>query len=98
MTTMQKIAVSAALTATIGAGIYEAKQTSNARAEVTTLQKQQIPLALEIARLQARETQLSNLLAQATEQRPAYDLKPYAATSEQKAALDKLVQAVSPAR
>jgi RNA polymerase sigma factor (sigma-70 family) len=69
MTTMQKIAVSAALTATIGAGIYEAKQASTARAEANTLQQQQMPLSLEIARLKARDTQLSNLLAQATEQK-----------------------------
>jgi RNA polymerase sigma factor (sigma-70 family) len=69
MTTIQKIAVTAALTATVGAGIYEAKQASIARAEVKTLQQQQEPVAMEIARLRVEDNQLSNLLARAREQK-----------------------------
>jgi RNA polymerase sigma factor (sigma-70 family) len=45
MTTLQKIAVTAALTAAVGAGLYEAKQVHDARAEVQKLQAQQAPLA-----------------------------------------------------
>ncbi len=45
MTTLQKIAVTAALTVTIGVGIYESKQAASARDEVLTLKEQQVPLA-----------------------------------------------------
>ena len=69
MTTLQKIAVTAALTATVGAGIYEARQAANARAENQKLQEQQKPLAAETARLRAEDAQLSNLVAQAKEQK-----------------------------
>jgi len=52
MTTLQKIAVTAALTVSVGVGIYQAKQAANARAEARTLQQQQAPLAEQIQQLQ----------------------------------------------
>ncbi len=68
MTTFQKLAVTAALTVTIGAGIYEAKKASDARAEVQTLQQQQAPLAEQIQQLQKQfadsTDRLANLLAE----------------------------------
>lgn len=69
MTTFQKIAMTAALTATIGAGIYEAKQAHDARSAVAKLQAEQTPLAIEIARLQAEANKLSDLLASAKDQK-----------------------------
>lgn len=41
MTTLQKTVITAVLAATVGTGIYEARQAANARAEVHTLQQQQ---------------------------------------------------------
>jgi RNA polymerase sigma factor (sigma-70 family) len=69
MTTFQKIAVTAALTVTIGAGIYQAKQAHDARNAVAKLQAEQTPMAMEIARLQAEANKLSELLADAKDQK-----------------------------
>jgi RNA polymerase sigma factor (sigma-70 family) len=69
MTTFQKIAMTAALTATIGGGIYEAKQAHDARNAVAKLQAEQTPLAMENARLQAEANKLSELLADAKDQK-----------------------------
>ena len=69
MTTLQKTIVTATVAVLAGAGIYEAKQAANARAEVQILQQAQTPLAIEVARLREEDTQLSNLLAQAKEQK-----------------------------
>ena len=69
MTALQKTVVAAALTATVGAGIYEAKQARDARAEAQAIRQQQEPLAVEVARLRAEDNQLSNLLAQANDQK-----------------------------
>jgi RNA polymerase sigma factor (sigma-70 family) len=68
-TTMQKIAVTAALTVTISAGVYQAKQVANTRDEVEKLRAQQAPLIAEIAKLRAEDMQLSNLVTQAKEQK-----------------------------
>lgn len=54
MTTLQKAVVGAALAAAVGTGIYQARQASNARAEVEALKQQQRPLADQI-RQWARE-------------------------------------------
>ena len=62
MTTIQKIAVAAALAATVGVGIYEAKQAAKARAEVQTLQQQQAPLAEQIRRLLGEHDQMTNTI------------------------------------
>ncbi len=64
MTTLQKIAVTAALTATIGAGIYEAKQAHDARNTVATLQAQQAPMADQIHALQNKFNDATNQLAE----------------------------------
>ena len=69
MTTFQKIAVTAALTVTVGAGLYETKQAANARAEVQQLKALQAPLNLAIAKLANEDAQLSNLVTQAKEQK-----------------------------
>jgi RNA polymerase sigma factor (sigma-70 family) len=69
MTTFQKIAVTSALTAAVGAGIYEAKQAHDARNAVAKLQAEQTPMAMEIARLQAETNKLSDLLASAKDQK-----------------------------
>jgi prefoldin subunit 5 len=63
MTTFQKFAVTAALTVTIGAGIYQAKKASDARAEVQTLQQQQAPLAEQIQQLQKQFADATNRFA-----------------------------------
>ncbi|MCI0541414.1 MAG: sigma-70 family RNA polymerase sigma factor [Verrucomicrobiales bacterium] len=51
MTTLQKTLIAAALVATVGTGIYEARQASTMRTQVQTLQQQQVLLAEQIERL-----------------------------------------------
>ncbi len=63
MTTLQKIAVTAALTVTIGAGIYQAKQASDAHEENKMLQAQQAPLAEQIQQLQVERDKDMNAIA-----------------------------------
>jgi len=63
MTTMQKITVTAAMVAAVGAGIYEAKQTHNARAEMQALQRQQAPLVEQIQQLQEQQKRDSNTIS-----------------------------------
>jgi RNA polymerase sigma factor (sigma-70 family) len=52
VTTLQKITVTAALTVTIGAGIFEARQAHEARTEAARLQAQQAPMQEQIQKLQ----------------------------------------------
>jgi RNA polymerase sigma factor (sigma-70 family) len=68
MTTFQKIAVTAALSVTIGAGIYEARQAANAHAEVETLRQQQAPLAEQIQHLQNDNSAATGHLAKLTDE------------------------------
>ena len=63
MTTLQKTLVTAALTATVGAGIYEARQASVLRTRVQTLQQQQTPLARQVEQLQSEREAATNQLA-----------------------------------
>ena len=63
MTTIQKIAVTAALAVSVAVGIYQAKETAQARAQVQTLQQQQAPLAEQIQQLQAERDKATNMLA-----------------------------------
>jgi len=65
MTTLQKIAVTAALTVTVGVGIYQAKEAAKARAEVQSLQTQQAPLVEQIRQLQDALATATNRLADA---------------------------------
>jgi RNA polymerase sigma factor (sigma-70 family) len=69
MTTLQKTLITATLAVVAGAGIYEAHQASTLRSQVQTLQQQQTPLAEQLAKLQAENKQLSNLVAQAKDQK-----------------------------
>jgi len=50
MTTTQKVLVTAALAAAIGAGIYEARQASNFRKQLRTLEQQQAALTEQLTR------------------------------------------------
>ena len=63
MTTIQKTLITAALIASVGAGIYEAKESAAARAEVRTLQAQQVPLAEQVRQLQAERDRATNRIA-----------------------------------
>ena len=69
MTTLQKTLITATLAVVAGAGIFEAHQASTLRSQVQTLQQQQTPLAEQLAKLQAENKQLSNLVAQAKDQK-----------------------------
>jgi RNA polymerase sigma factor (sigma-70 family) len=66
MTTLQKIAVTAVLAATISGGIYAAKQASDARKEVQELQAQQAPIVEQIRQLQTSLTDATNRLTDLT--------------------------------
>jgi RNA polymerase sigma factor (sigma-70 family) len=63
MTTIQKIAVTAALTVSVGVGIYEARQAGDARAAVQKLQALQTPLAEQIQQLQKERDMATNSIA-----------------------------------
>ena len=63
MTTLQKIAVTAALTITIGGGLFAAKQAHDAQNAVRTLQAQQAPLAEQLHQLQAERDRATNQIA-----------------------------------
>ena len=65
MTTLQKAVLTATLTVAVGAGIYQAVQTSHLRQQVATLQQAQAPLNEQIARLQAERDQLATEMARA---------------------------------
>ena len=66
MTTLQKIAVTAVLAATIGGGIYAAKQASDAHKEVRGLQAQQAQMVEQIRQLQTSLTDATNRLTDLT--------------------------------
>lgn len=51
MTTLQKTMIGATLAAAVGIGIFEARQASNLRSQVRTLQQQQVSLAKQIEQL-----------------------------------------------
>lgn len=63
MTTLQKTIVTVATVVLVGAGIYEAKQAHDARAEMQTLREQQLPLAGQIQQLQNNYADATNRLA-----------------------------------
>jgi RNA polymerase sigma factor (sigma-70 family) len=69
MTTIQKTIITATLVATVGAGIFEAHQKSQLRRQNQTLQQQQVPLTEQLARLKIEDERLSNLVAQAKDQK-----------------------------
>ena len=67
MTTIQKTLITATLIASVGTGLYEAKENAQARAEVRTLQQQQAPLAEQIRQLQIDYAAATNRLAGSVE-------------------------------
>jgi RNA polymerase sigma factor (sigma-70 family) len=68
MTTLQKTLVTATVAVLAGAGIYEARQTSQLRDQVQTLQQQQAPMAEHIQQLQAERNNASNGVASLKEE------------------------------
>ena len=69
MTILQKTLITATLVAIAGAGIYEARQNSQLRDQVQTLQQQQAPWADQMAQLQSENKRLSNAVADAKDQK-----------------------------
>ena len=63
MTTLQKTLVTATVAVLAGAGIYQAKQTHDARAEAQRLQQEQAPLAAQIQQLQRERDDATNQVA-----------------------------------
>jgi RNA polymerase sigma factor (sigma-70 family) len=63
MTTIQKVFITAALVATVGAGIFEAHQVTQLREQNQILQQQQTPLAEQIRQLQRERGDATNQLA-----------------------------------
>ncbi len=63
MTTLQKAIIGTALAGTLGTGIYEARQAATARAQVETLQSQQVPLSGQIQQLQRERDEATTRLA-----------------------------------
>jgi RNA polymerase sigma factor (sigma-70 family) len=73
MTSFQKILVSAALVATVGAGIFEAHQAAQLRAQNQILWQQQASSAEQFRQLQADNKNLSNRLAEIGEAKKLSD-------------------------
>ena len=63
MTTLQKTAITAALAAAVGTGIFEAHQSSQLRQQNQTLQQEQSLLAAQLQQLQQEHGDLTNRLA-----------------------------------
>jgi RNA polymerase sigma factor (sigma-70 family) len=63
MTTLQKTVITATVAITLGAGIYEARQASQLREQVQTLQQQDAPLAGQLDRLRREHDEATNRLA-----------------------------------
>jgi RNA polymerase sigma factor (sigma-70 family) len=63
MTTLQKTAITAALAAVVGAGIYEAHQASTLQNEVQTFRQQQASIAEQIRQMQYERDDATNRLA-----------------------------------
>jgi RNA polymerase sigma factor (sigma-70 family) len=64
MTALQKTVVTATIAVLAGAGIYEARQASQLREQVHSLQKQQAPLSDQIQQLQTSLADATNRLAE----------------------------------
>ena len=62
MTTLQKTIIGAALIATIATGIYEARQVSNLRGQIQTLEQSRSPLTAQIQQLQRERDDATNRL------------------------------------
>lgn len=77
MSTLQKIAAAALLAATVGGGIYAAKQAGDAHTQIRELQAQQAPLVEQIRQLQSSLTdatyRLTGLTAENSELKSGKD-------------------------
>ena len=69
MTTLQKTIITASFVAAAGAGIFEARQAAQLREQNQTLQQTQAPLVADLTKLRAENERLSNLVAEAKEQK-----------------------------
>lgn len=63
MTTLQKTIIGATLAAAVGTGIYEARQASQLRDQIQTLQQQQAPLTEQIRKLEQEQEEATRQLA-----------------------------------
>ena len=70
MTTLQKTIITATLAIVAGAGIYEARQASQLRGQVQTLQQQQTSLSEQIQHLQHERDASTNNLVSAADETP----------------------------
>ena len=77
MTTLQKTLVTATVAVLAGAGIYEARQASQLREQVQTLQQQQTPLAEQLDKLQSSFTDATNRLADLLAENARLKSNPY---------------------
>jgi RNA polymerase sigma factor (sigma-70 family) len=71
MTTLQKTLITATIAIAVGAGIYEARQASQLREQVQTLQRQQASYGDEIQRLQRERDDASDRLARLADENAA---------------------------
>jgi hypothetical protein len=62
MTTMQKAIITAMLVAAVGAGVYEARQSSQLREQIQARQRQQAPLTEQLRQLQRERDDATNRL------------------------------------
>ncbi len=68
MTLFQKTLITATVAIVAGAGIYQAHQATQLRAEIQTLQQQQAPLAAQIQQLQQERDEATNQVASLSEE------------------------------
>jgi RNA polymerase sigma factor (sigma-70 family) len=69
MTTLHKIIIGTTVAVLAGAGLFEARQATQLREQVQTLQQGQTAFTNQLARLEADNTRLSNQVARAQEQK-----------------------------
>jgi len=66
MTALQKTLIAATAAVVVGGGIYEARQASQLRTQIETLQQEQAPQAKRVQQLQQERDEASNRLAEAS--------------------------------
>jgi hypothetical protein len=71
MTTLQKIAITATITAAVGVGLYESHQASQAREKLQALQQREDPLSKQVTRLAQERDEAATQLAALREQNEA---------------------------
>jgi len=68
MTTLQKTVITTAIAVALGTGIYQARQSANARAEVQRLRQQSLPSTQQIQQLQHERDEIARQLASLREE------------------------------